>query len=347
MEKREIKHYIDNGYFETPKELQIEITNRCSLSCPQCYKADTVQKDMDIALFSRIIDEAESLGIKTLVLNGGEPFEHEKIISVLELLEKYNFQVLCISSGMGLSSKIIEKISEIDLDFQLSISLNGSSKEIHSLSRDGYEISLKAIDELNKMGINFGINWVCRNDNIRDFPNLVRLAVSHNAKWINIAANKLTGRGDIISPLEADDYIFLVEFLRNQEIVKKKFIRVQYCFALLNDLRGFGVNKHISGCPAGTLSLCIDVNGSFLPCTHLMFPEKFDSILEYWNQSDKVKALRYLKNNKKNCNGCLKPEPCHYCRMMFTNTGKNIFDDPLKCPLKNIYQKERLVKNVI
>ena len=68
MKKSDISFYIDNGYFESTKELQIEITNRCSLSCPQCYKPDLQQRDMDIAVFLRVVDEAQKLGIRTLVL---------------------------------------------------------------------------------------------------------------------------------------------------------------------------------------------------------------------------------------------------------------------------------------
>ena len=68
MKKSDISFYIDNGYFESPRELQNEITNRCSLSCPQCYKPDLQQRDMDIAVFLRVVDEAQKLGIRTLVL---------------------------------------------------------------------------------------------------------------------------------------------------------------------------------------------------------------------------------------------------------------------------------------
>ena len=318
--------------------MQIEITNRCSLSCPQCYKPDVpLRKDMDVSLFLKILQEANQLNVSTLMLNGGEPLEHNKISLILHLLENYNFQVHCISSGYGLTDDIIDMLKSLEMDIKLSISLNGSTEEIHGLSRDGYKYGIAAIKKLVKNNIQTGINWVCRRDNVRDFPLLVEYAKENHVSWINIAANKLTGSGMLDSPLETDDYVFLLDYLKNQTVVDKKFIRVQYCFSLLNDLRDFGINQHLSRCPAGSLSCCVDVNGNYLPCTHLYFPEKFGSIAEYWNQSEVLNELRIINISQKNCSGCAKSSPCHFCKAMFINTAEHFSEKPKDCPVMVLY----------
>ncbi len=338
IEKQEAVLFKKNGYFPRPHILQVEITNRCSLSCPQCYKDRLNEGDMEVPLFRRILNEADRLKVGTIMLNGGEPLEHNNFIELLTILERFAFQVHCFSSGQGLTDAVLNFLSKTNLDLKLSLSLNGSTKEINSLSRVGYDISVNAIKKLVKAGKPTGINWVCRQDNLYDFPKLVEFAKENGVKWVNIAANKLSGFGRINSPLCAKDYVFLLDYLERQEAVDPKYIRIQYCYNLLNGLRKNGVNQHLNRCGAGIFSCNIDINGAFRPCTHLYYPEQFDSIIEYWNQSEVLQDLRKSREEKKKCGSCSKPAPCYFCKAMFENTAQDFYNEPDSCPIKQLYQ---------
>ena len=89
------------------------------------------------------------------------------------------------------------------------ISLNGSVKEINNLSREGYDISISAIEKLAKNKVRFGINWVARHDNVRDFPNMLALCRTYGVSAISITSNKLTGSQEIQSPLDSEDLVLL------------------------------------------------------------------------------------------------------------------------------------------
>lgn len=338
IDKQEVVLFNRKGYFPQPHILQVEITNRCSLSCPQCYKDKVNEGDMEIPLFLKILEEAERLKVGTLMLNGGEPFEHHNFLALLTELEGYPFQVHCFSSGQGLTDSILHFLLKTNIDFKLSISLNGSTKEIHSLSRDGYDISIKAIKRLVNAGIPTGINWVCRQDNLYDFPRLVEFAKEIGVNWVNIAANKLSGISRINSPLDTKDYVFLMKYLEQQESVDSKYIRIQYCYNLLNGLRKNGVNQHLNRCGAGIYICNIDITGAFRPCTHLYASEQFDSILEYWNHSEVLQELRQSREVKKKCDSCSKPSSCYFCKAMFENTVKDFYQEPASCPIKELYQ---------
>ncbi len=338
IDKEEAVLFNKKGYFPRPHILQLEITNRCSLSCPQCYKDRINEGDMEVPLFRKLLAEADNLKVGTLMLNGGEPFEHHDIHTLLTELEKYSFQVHCYSSGQGLTDSILHFLTKTNIDFKLSISLNGSTKEIHSLSRDGYDISINAIKKLVKEGIPIGINWVCRQDNLYDFPSLVKFAKENGVKWINIAANKLSGLNQINSPLDTKDYVFLLNYLEQQEAVDPRYIRIQYCYNLLNGLRKTGVNQHLNRCGAGIFLCNIDIRGDFRPCTHLYTTEQFDSIMEYWNQSEALQELRKSREAKKKCDSCSKPAPCYFCKAMFGNTVRNFYQEPEACPVRELYQ---------
>jgi len=66
-----------SGCLSGPKLMQFEITQRCPLHCPQCYKppADEV-KEMPLAEFKQHVDAAYEMGVKQISLLGGEPFMH-------------------------------------------------------------------------------------------------------------------------------------------------------------------------------------------------------------------------------------------------------------------------------
>lgn len=59
---------------------------------------------------------------------------------------------------------------------RILISLNGSKKEIHELSRDNFELTYNAAQQLGIRDVKYGINWVARHDNVRDLENLIWIA---------------------------------------------------------------------------------------------------------------------------------------------------------------------------
>ena len=65
--------FREKGYFKFPPILQIEITQKCPLSCPQCYK-NLDEKEMPFDFLKDSIINASRNGTKHIVLNGGEPF---------------------------------------------------------------------------------------------------------------------------------------------------------------------------------------------------------------------------------------------------------------------------------
>ena len=83
----------------------------------------------------------------------------------------------------------------------------------------------------------------------------------------------------------------------------------------------------------------IDVNGDFRPCTHLYYPEKFNSIKAYWNDSVILNQLRKSRLEKQKCINCKKPGVCYFCKAMFTNTFNDFVAEPNECPLRVYYDE--------
>ena len=82
------------------KKLTIEITNRCSLKCPQC----STEEGNDGKVFVSMKSVAESLerfpDFKAVRISGGEPFMHPEIVGLAKLVHEQNRRVQILSCGV-------------------------------------------------------------------------------------------------------------------------------------------------------------------------------------------------------------------------------------------------------
>ena len=180
----------NNSKLPFPYLIQLEVTNKCPFNCPQCYKTQETEKHMSLEELKDIIRYCYERGTRLFVLNGGEPLLYNNIERLLVFLQSFDVRVNCFTSGYGLTQNIVD-IWNFD-KFNLCVSLNGSTKSVNDLSREGYEISMTAIKMLSSQKKRFGINWVARHNNIFDFKNILDLAKKYAVGFIYITNEKLT-----------------------------------------------------------------------------------------------------------------------------------------------------------
>lgn len=325
------KFFLKSGFFKTPEFLQIEITDYCPLKCPQCYKKDTDYLFMSKSKFEEIVLEAKKIGVKSVFFNGGEPLVNKDFLDMVQIADKKQLGCTVFTSGYGIDDEFCERIKKYSINIQ--ISLNGSSKDINELSRDGYDVAIDAMKNLKKHKINYNINWVARHDNVNDFEKLIVLSKEYNAASINIVLNKMTSKGEVISSCTLEDYNLLKKVINSNT----EFLKIQSCYSLLMSYIGeVHRNNRLYGCQAGIRLMAVDVNGAYMPCTHLHYPEQFDSIYEYWVSSKTMKKLRNIKELEycKECNNC------RVCHSVSRESHDNLDIGYRNCPIKIGQDKE-------
>ena len=322
---------LTKKYFDTPKVIQIEITNRCPYNCAGCYKSKKT-KDMNLDVFRKVINEAVTINVKSIMFNGGEPMVVENLKEMINYVN-HRIPITIFTSGYNIDEKWIDFFMVHNV--RLYISINGSTDQVNSLSRDGYSIAMTAMKLIRKSKYPYYINWVARNDNIYDFPNLIELAKYMKVTGVNIVANKLDGNGGIQSPLTKTDYNFLINTIRNE---KDCVISIQRCFGTLIQEMGRGMTTFLDGCQAGISACAVMLDGSYQPCTHLNYPEAYDDIFSYWSRSPILEFLRRFKTpSLTHCEKCSKNKFCSFCRAMSANSHNNLKNGYEECPL---YEKQ-------
>lgn len=305
MKREEFDFLKKNGYCLEPKILQMEVTNKCPLNCPQCYK-ERHKRDIALNIASEIIREAKKSGIKVIMLNGGETILHKNFFEIVKQIEDLGMQAVCFCSGIGITQNIVEELKKLKI--KLYISLNGSNEQINEKSREGFCYAMKAIQLFEKNNYSYGINWVARHDNAFDFKTLVEMYKDTKCNEISVEMNKVTESNTLVSALNEKDFQMLAEVIR----CNNNFVTVQTCFHQLGRIACKWSISRLYGCSAGIYSAFVSMNKKYAPCSHFTMFEKFDSLEEYWKKSEVLVKLREtdIINNgicKMCCNKC---RPC-------------------------------------
>lgn len=312
-----------------PYLVQLEITNSCPFSCPQCYKETSQINHMDFDKLKKLVTICYNNGTRFFVLNGGEPLLYYKIKELLAFMNTMDVRMNCFTSGYGLTEDIIDSWNFNN--HRLCLSLNGSTEAINSLTRQGYAVTISAMKRLSKSKKNYGINWVARHDNLMDIQDLMGICEKLSTCFLFITSEKLTGTGGLMSPLNKDDYLFLSDFIKSYTGNIK--IIVESCFPTLHTLMKENDKfNYFTGCFAGKYGCCVNVNFHFSPCTHLAYYENYESLLDYWDNSIVLQQLNKINENS-HCDYCMYHSNCNPCKAWDERMYKTLLRDYASCPL--------------
>lgn len=290
---------------------------------------------LDIAF--KWIHEAANLGVQELCLSGGETMCYSHIYEIIKEATKLNLKTNIALSGWGLNNTTFDKLISSGVK-EIYISLNGSNNKINSKSRDGYELAIKTLELLNSKGFKNGnINWVMHGSNADNFEDMIKLAEKYNIKKLIVMSFKPTSSHELPGlPTENQ--------MRNVAKIIKMYkgsleLVVEGCFSQMRALVGQyfwgNMNSGIDrGCTAGIDSISVNVEGLLSPCRHLEYFEKYDSIKEYWDNSEILKKLRIVEEKiYEPCDNCKYKEYCKHCMAINAKMKGKIFIGNSTCPL--------------
>lgn len=298
--------------------VNIELTNKCPLKCPQCYCSLSGDKHIDLETAKEKIKEAADHGVKVVNMSGGEtlcyPWLYELISYASKLCERVNIAI----SGCYFNKDVLKKLLESGVT-SISVSLNGSTEEINRLTRDGYSLAINALKLLGEEKIpNTFINWVMHSNNCDDFPNIVAIAEKYGITSIDVIMFKPDSKHELNSFPSGEQMKQIADFIRHYNGPVK--IMVETCFSQMLALIynsswlgniDTGENK---GCRAGLYLYNISVDGYYSPCRHLDLFEQYDSLDEYLSLSPVIKKFDvYEKDLRSPCDTCAVQQYCRPC----------------------------------
>ena len=331
---------VDYDYFDSPITMNLELTTRCPLHCPQCYCDLTHGKDLDLDTALYWIDQAHQNHVQNVNLSGGETMVYPHLLALIEACARRGMQANIAISGYGITQEVLQKIIDAGVG-GIFVSLNGSTKEIGSKSRDGYDLAIHALELLRDMDFDkVHINWVMHNNNADDFANMLTLCEKYKVPNLSVMVFKPDSSHQLPSAPTGAQIRAVAEIIRQYK--GPVHFDIEGCFSQMRALvyQGFlgNLNQGVGrGCMAGTAAISINVDGKITPCRHLEIPEETRTIREYWQNSPTVAALRAAaKNPQEPCQSCKLQKYCLPCMAFNVKMHGKISYGTKECPLADM-----------
>lgn len=140
-----------------PVTLVINPTMACNLRCRGCYAFEFPRTHaMPQELFQRIVNEARDLGIRFLVITGGEPFVYKPLLDVAANAPDMTFMVY--SNGTLIDDEMAARLAELGNIFP-ALSVEGFEPETDARRGEGvFQRVTAAMERLRQAGVLFGVS---------------------------------------------------------------------------------------------------------------------------------------------------------------------------------------------
>ncbi|MBY8982229.1 MAG: radical SAM protein [Candidatus Lokiarchaeota archaeon] len=162
------------------KNLMINITEKCNLTCKHCYITEKNRIDMSLEdLMSIIKDFYELQGIR-LILTGGEPFLYSEFKTLLQQLISIPLQKVILSNGTLINKQDQTVLNLLKENFcEIFVSIDGL-EESHNDFRNAncFQDTIEGIKTLMNNKITVSINTMIHKQNLIEFDNLFKLISS-------------------------------------------------------------------------------------------------------------------------------------------------------------------------
>jgi len=167
------------------KYLFLEITGRCNLNCPMCFKKSfrDTEGEMPFALYEKIMEDCRAFPELELIYLGGigEPTFHPDFEAIAKDIKSRGYALGLSTNGTLLTDEMIGFLVGIGLDvvyFSMD-TLPGNPMSLgHASSEKVLEV-IRKISEIKKAmkrdAPSMGIEVVATKENYKDLPEMVRL----------------------------------------------------------------------------------------------------------------------------------------------------------------------------
>lgn len=314
-----------------PRELKIELTQKCPLNCIHCSSSATPSSELTLP-FNRItslLKEAKKLGVKELVLSGGEPLLLSWLPDVLKLSRNLDLQATLFTTGIATLS--MEEVTPEwwqalfkDGLTKVVFSIHGGSAEVHErVTRvaGSFDKTMNAIKSCSRARLDAELHFVPLNMNYRELPSVAALASSLGLKQLSLLRFVPHGRGTLIATrysLDRSDHVTLRRMVKRCRSTCGITIRLGSPFNIL------WLSEDVE-CWAAIRTLTVGPTGRIYPCDAFknIEPQEvdakgdFNSVLDHgladvWERSSYLATVReYLTGDfSEPCRSCTKLEQC-------------------------------------
>lgn len=303
---------------DAPMSLSLEVTKKCPMRCIHCYVDAQPNNNLYIPYedISKVLDEASKMGVFSIMLTGGEIFEHKDILKIIEIYAPKFNKFILNTSGFYINDDIIKVIKKNVT--QVRISLDGD-KEIHNQIRNNpkaYDSAINAISRLSSNDINTAVIMTITKINMHQIEYVANLAKTIGSKSFEYGFVLGLGRCDKELELTTEETICLNH---KASQLKKELNSESFSIVSREDAyREITKQYKPVNCGAGFSQISILADGDVVPCLtmpiHLKMGNIYNGTLTDILCSELSSKMKKLKSPPTDeCIDCKDKDVCAGC----------------------------------
>ena len=187
-------------------EISIEILQRCPNRCIYCSSHSNPQATHIISfeIIKNIIDDAKSLGCKTVCLSGGEPFLHPQILDIISYIAKQQLTCYVYTSGIYMKDEVYSSLPNEYIEairgmvdkviFNVEADSSALYDQIMGTDVDGFDMMKKSINDCVSSGLVVETHVVPMQVNFKHLKSIFEMCYQLGVSKVSILRLVLQGR---------------------------------------------------------------------------------------------------------------------------------------------------------
>lgn len=183
-----LKSTVETG--PSPKLAVVNVEGHCNSRCCYCSAWHFLNSsNVNGEDWEEIFDQLWDLGVRDLILSGGEPLLRKDITELVAYAADSGFTVSLLTNGIVLTSKLMASLAEAGLDY-LNLSLDSledsTYRKLRGVPLSRIRPALKAMHLLSKQHVptQFAFTCVVTMINVCEIPSLIEEANAHGIAFM-------------------------------------------------------------------------------------------------------------------------------------------------------------------
>lgn len=353
---------MNTRLMRTPKQIDIDITDRCNLRCSYCSHFESpgeVGHDLPTEEWIRFFGELGQLAVMEVTFCGGEPFIREDLIPLIDGVVRNRMRFSILSNGTLISDESAAFIAQTKRCNQVQVSIDGSVPGSHDACRGegNFVRALEGIERLKKNNVSVGVRVTIHRKNVSELEAIAKLLLEDlglSGFSTNSASHMgLCRKNAEMVQLNPDERFTAMKILL--ELNKKYGGRISASAGPLaeakmwlemeaarkNGAAGLPGKGHLTSCGGVRQKLAVRADGVIVPCSNLSHIElgriNRDDLGRVWREHPELDKLR--KRTETSLSGIAYCKGCgyiNYCAggcpaLAYTLTGDEYNASPDSC----------------
>lgn len=262
------------------------LTDGCNSRCKTCDIWQNPRRNMPMALVESIVETIDELGIRYVLLSGGEAMQHPEWDTIAAKFHSNNVHVMLLTNGLFLKKQAHKLVKTVD---EVIVSLDAATPTLYESIRgvDAYQLILDGIDAVRELDIPVTTRTTVQRENYHQIPQIIQVALQHDVNTISflpmdisnpfafgerdttdteglLNQEDLTGLSQILDTIEKKYAVAFTNGRIAESPTKLRRTLLQYFTGLLYD-------EPVASppCNAPHFSTVIEVDGRLRPCYFL------------------------------------------------------------------------------